>query len=178
MGYLVKEPLQVNGRAPLVAVYHGLPDMSDGLVLALASAKPEIRPREVGVEQLFQHTVQAGADDPVHHHRNPEIALLGGTWFRNLYPPCGFETIGAGLQLRLDEVEERLLPLRKVFHRHLVDAGCTRIATYGLPCLMQSPPVIDPLHHSFNFHLVSLRDPLALEMVGKGRSLGPSRNGL
>jgi hypothetical protein len=36
--------------------------------------------------------MQAMADDPVHHHWNPEIALLGGTWFRNLYPPCGFET--------------------------------------------------------------------------------------
>jgi hypothetical protein len=39
-----------------------------------------------------------------------------------------------------------------------------------VPCLVQSPLVIDPLHDSLNFHLVILRDRLALEMVGKGGS--------
>src|SRR5918994_5314880 len=96
MRYLVEESLQVNGRAPLVALHHRLSNVADGLVLTLASAKSVIRRREVRLKQLFQHTVQAVADDPVHHHGNPEITLLGGTWFRNLHPPCGFETIGAG----------------------------------------------------------------------------------
>ena len=110
------------------------------------------------------------ADDPVHHHGNPQIARFGGTWFRYLYPPCGFEALGASLQLRVNEVEEFLFPLRKVLYRHLVDASCPRIAPYAVPCLVQSPPVIDPLHYSLNFHLVILRDRLALEMVGKGGS--------
>jgi hypothetical protein len=41
------------------------------------------------------------------------------------------------------------------------------IAPDGLPCLLQPPPVLDPLHHSVNVHFVILRDALALKMVGK-----------
>ena len=74
------------------------------------------------------------------------------------------------MSLRVNEVEEFLFPLCKVVYRHLVDAGCPGIAPYGVPCLVQSPPVINPLHYSLNFHLVILRDRLPLEMVGKGGS--------
>ena len=95
------------------------------------------------------------------------LAVAGEPW-----SPLVVRDVYIGIN-RFDDLQRDLGISRKVLAerlRHLVDAGCTRILPYALPCLMQSPPVIDPLHNAFNFHLVRLRDRLALEMVGKGGS--------
>ena len=39
-------------------------------------------------------------------------------------------------------------------------AGCSGISFHCLPCSVQAPPIIDPLHYSFDFHFIVLRDLL------------------
>ena len=71
MGDLVEKPLQVDRRTPLVPLHHRLPHVLDGLMLALATEKTEVRRREISVIQFHQHRVQTLTDDSVHHNRNP-----------------------------------------------------------------------------------------------------------
>jgi len=77
MGNFVKEAFQVDGGAPLLPFLDMLPDIPNGLVLALSFPKPEVPRREVRIEYLFQNQVDALSGDTVHDHGDAQLSLLG-----------------------------------------------------------------------------------------------------